>query len=1105
MTIRALLLGIGLVLLLEACDSTEPADDDDISSTDADHDGFGEDVDCDDGDAAVYPGAEELCDGLDNNCDDEIPVEEIDGDGDGVSSCEGDCDDGDAARHPGAAEACDGLDNDCDGVVPDDETDGDGDGVSSCAGDCDDEAGDVYPGAEEVCDGLDNDCEDGVPDDERDGDGDGVSDCAGDCDDEDAAVFPGAEEVCNGADDDCDGVVPDDETDGDGDGALACEDCDDDDADLDPLDHDGDGVSSCDGDCDDGDPTRHPGAVELCNGVDDDCDGVVPADENDGDGDGHLACEDCDDEAAATHPGAAELCDGLDNDCDGAAGADEVDADGDGSMACAGDCDDGDATVFPGAPDVCDGVMDNDCDGLDDASEVDGDGDGYSGCAGDCDDTRADVLPGGAEITCDGLDNDCDPATLDGPGFTELQAVLDMASAGDTIELCPGTYTGSVVVDEAISLAGAGMASTFVEGDLWSPSITIIADGVALSDLGVTGTGDGVAIDGAEQVTVERVAVTDGGGSGLALVDAQATIVGCELSGNPIAGVSGTDSELHVSDCVIDTGWAGIHAVGAGASPSTVTGNTISDVSSFGILLAQQDSEIVDNTLINTHAHNDAVGISAGHDGGALRVEGNTVEGFHGHGIWVQHPYMDTPTGGAATVTDNVVTDGVLFGLLAEQLDDLVLHSNTFEGIQWGGALVGGGYADGFGVSIYGVASADIANNRIADIDVVGIFVADSTFTSTGDEITATHLWGAYVSESPGTITDLDLHDVAILGVQVQGSDVAMESSSIANIHEAIQPSEWGVPGAYPWSAFGLAGYSTSLSMSEVSVTGVDYYGIYVNDTSLDLVSSTVSSSYTGLGVYGGSADGYVVTVTDVEFLDNSYTGVWGYDTDASFTDCTFSGNGEYGAHLTSFDGLVTNSTFVDTGQAVYLYAYDPSLVDQPARFISNQFQSCEAGISSPAGQAGETVVQGCTFDDLAAPVSMGGNLFGHDSSLWLHGNTFTSSGGTVVEVESLTELILDGVQTIAGTTAESALVISDVGSLTIEDLTVSGAAIHGIELSGEVSGTIYGNTLENNLQYGIACDSADVALSSCENWQSGNGLGDFLETGGCVLGCGLL
>jgi hypothetical protein len=219
--------------------------------TDADGDGHPDTVDCDDNDPAVHPGAAEVCDGVDNDCD--VATDEtLDADGDGFAAiCDADCDDADAGAYPGATELCDGLDNDCDGSVAAYEADVDGDGVMDCDGDCDDNDPAVYPGAEEICDGVDNDC---VPatDENADHDADGMTPCTGDCDDSDATVYDGATELCDGLDNDCDGMPL-----------------------LGEIDADGDGTASCAGDCDDADAAVYPGAGEVCDGVDNNCDGDV--------------------------------------------------------------------------------------------------------------------------------------------------------------------------------------------------------------------------------------------------------------------------------------------------------------------------------------------------------------------------------------------------------------------------------------------------------------------------------------------------------------------------------------------------------------------------------------------------------------------------------------------------------------------------------------------------------------------------------------------------------------------------------------------------------------------------------------------------------------
>ncbi len=137
-----------------------------------------------------------------------------DADGDGVPLSL-DCDDHDKDVHPGATEVCNGKDDNCDGKI-DEGFDADGDGYPTCAAlgkeaDCDDHDKDVHPGATEVCNGKDDNC-DGKIDEGFDKDNDGFYSCAHgtiavDCDDSDATIHPGASETCNGKDDDCNGKI----------------------------------------------------------------------------------------------------------------------------------------------------------------------------------------------------------------------------------------------------------------------------------------------------------------------------------------------------------------------------------------------------------------------------------------------------------------------------------------------------------------------------------------------------------------------------------------------------------------------------------------------------------------------------------------------------------------------------------------------------------------------------------------------------------------------------------------------------------------------------------------------------------------------------------
>ncbi len=469
-----------------------------------------------------------------------------------------------------------------------------------------------------------------------------------DCNDTDSFIHPEATERCgNAVDEDCDGV------------ALECytfyRDADDDgygkSDDSVELGTQPPGYVTEDNDCDDTNVAINPNAVEVCDGIDNNCNGGFDEGcttyyaDTDGDGFGTPSDSitdtaqpagyvnnntDCDDTDSALNPDATEVCDSIDNNCSGA--VDEgcatyyADADGDGYgdpsvtvfdltmpdgyVTNSDDCNDADAAINPDATDTCEDGIDQDCDGSDTTCvtyylDADADGygdpnntvvvivqpDGYVLTGDDCDDSDAAINPGAKEVCDDGIDHDCD---------------------GEIDEGCYKVPEDYATIQEAIDASVDGGTISVNDGT-YTENITF--SGKALSIISVNGSAV-TTIDGAlagTTVTIDAGPASD-----------------CILSGFTIINGSGVDGggiysqygNVTISDCIITNNTA--YSLGGGifsdSGALTVTNCDISNNTALyggGLYVRSSTAATLSRCTITNNTSTDL--------GGAIRCYTSTM------------------------------------------------------------------------------------------------------------------------------------------------------------------------------------------------------------------------------------------------------------------------------------------------------------------------------------------------------------------------------------------------------------------------------------------------------------------------------------------------
>ncbi len=490
------------------------------------------------------------------------------------------------------------------------------------------------------------------------------------------------------------------------------------------TDADGDGWTVEDGDCVDMNAEINPDATEVCDDIDNDCDGLI--DEGvpttlwyfDEDGDGHGTPEstvdtcqqpkryvaigdDCDDQEPAAFPGNLEVCDGVDNDCDGARDDGLVvvawytDADGDGFGV------DGDSSYSCFQPE------------------------GSAPARGDCDDTDPAVFPGAPDASGDGLDTDCggsdtqDPHVgLSSDSYASIQDAILAARDGTTVWVGPGTYHAY-----EISFAGRPVSLRATEG----PGTTII-DAQSQGRVFMLNSGEtsGTMIDGFTLTGGEATR-----GAGIRTYRTSPVLVNLVVTGNHATidggGISSSFGSPVYRNVLVESNSA--DNVGGGGLTDSSANVVLEDVRFRGNEALEAGGLYAKNvtlTMIRAGFEDNVATQGAGRGGGLLAIDALSIAGTH---WWFKGNSAAYGGGAFLSNSDLVVQNSMFLDNNAVQGGGIYVESSS---PTWQNSAIVANVADnGGGIYVAGDSGSPLFVNVIIAYNGYGNFFDNTSGTST--------------------------------------------------------------------------------------------------------------------------------------------------------------------------------------------------------------------------------------------------------------------------------------------------------------------------------------------------------------------------------------
>ncbi len=668
------------------------------------------------------------------------------------------------------------------------------------------------------------------------------------------------------------------------------------------------------------------------------------------------------------------------------------------------------------------------------------------------------------------------------PGFAHLQDAIDTAGEGDSIELCEGTFEGSVRIGKSLSIQGQGVGDSTLTGAVNEMTVTIEdASGVSLSGLTIDSTRNAVVVQASTGVLLQDLGLESSGQTAISADHSQLQVAQVDFRDHPYAAIDAQASTVEITDC------------------------TFTDLTGYGVLLRSSDATILSSefdSVVPQPTSDDFDGTCIFADDSTVTVTDAVISACTRVGIYGIDSDLEVANttvencangiagiaGAASSVTGCVFEEVPLFGILLVD-QDATITGNTLHATDPGADTCGVAVGADDGtfeirdneVSGYGQigiwvqypfwgetpagGSAVLADNTITDVALHGVLLTELDTAEVSGNVIQGITWGGEVTDGGYTdgfglnlwdIDELVLSENEVSDVDVVGIYV-LDSEFVSTDDEVSETGVWGI------LISGSSGTFEGLLVNNTAICGVD-----VRTSAVDFVDTIIRNGHQGIPpeywedgwplyyAHGAMFSDSQCSFTDSHFLDNDDWALELYDTDVQVEGTTFRGDSNYGIYAVYGFGEIRDSSFEDLTYAIHLDSADAASQIGDLTMANNLFTDVYAALYS-SNLAGTTVFEDNQIDSTTGYGLYLADATADDAVVEVRDNSFTTLAGSAVYASGI-ELQMDGANTIDGVDNGYASVSLDT-----------------------VTGTVSGLVVANGTGPGLTAAGSDLSITGCE------------------------